>query len=319
MNKRRTFLQQLGMLSAGFMLAPAMVSCNQENKSAAETTATGDEPAAGNTATAEKAAISAVGLQLYTLREQLPADVKGVIAKVAKAGYNDVETYGYSKENGFWGLEPKAFKALLDENGLISSSGHYGLEGYLGKSNEDELQTNIAAAVAVGQKYLTIPHLGEAIRSSADAYKTLAERMNMAGEICKKAGLQLAYHNHNFEFLPQGDTTGYEILLTETNPDLVKFEADLFWMVRAGKQPVDMFEQYPGRFPLWHVKDMDKNNQDLNIEIGSGSINYKQIFDQAKTAGLERIFVEQENFAEGMDPYQSISQSYDYIKKTLIS
>jgi len=305
------------MLSAGFVLAPAMVSCNSENKSAAGAgaTATEKQPAA----TAEKAAISAVGLQLYTLRELLPTDVKGVIPKVAKAGYNDVETYGYSKENGFWGLDPKAFKALLQENGLESSSGHYGLDGYLGKSNEDELQTNIAAAVAVGQTYLTIPHLGDSLRSSADAYKALAERMNTAGEICKKSGLQLAYHNHNFEFIPQGNTTGYDILLNETDPDLVKFEADLFWMVRAGKDPVAMFKEHPGRIVLWHVKDMDKNNQDLNTEIGSGSINYKEIFDQAKTARVDRIFLEQENFAAAMDPFQSISQSYDYIKNTLMS
>lgn len=318
MNKRRSFLQQLGMLSAGLVLAPAMVSCNSENKSAADTTAA-EEPATGSATASAKPVITSIGLQLYSLREQLPADPKGVITKVAKAGYTDVETYGYSKKDGFWGLDPKALKAHLQENGLTSSSGHYGLDGYLGKSNEDELQTNIDAAVALGQTYLTIPHLGDALRKTGDDYRALAQRMNQAGEVCKKAGLQLAYHNHAFEFEPQGDTTGYDILLKETDPELVKFEADLYWVIRAGKDPLAMFAQYPGRFVLWHVKDMDKNDQKLNTEIGSGSINFKEIFDQAKISGVDRIFVEQENFASGMDPFQSISQSYDYIKNTLMS
>ncbi len=304
------------MLSAGFVIAPSIISCTSESKNGAASTNT-SEATAGTAP--NMAAIASIGLQLYSLRELLPADPKGVITKVAQAGYTDVETYGYSPGSGFWGLDPKALKAHLQENGLMSSSGHYGLDGYLGNTNEAELQTNIEAAVGLGQTYLTVPYLGGSLRKSADDYKAVAQRLNQAGEACKAAGLQLAYHNHAFEFDPQGDTTGYDIMLQETDPELVKFEADLYWVARAGKDVVAMFNQHPGRFALWHVKDMDKGNQDLNTEIGSGSIDYKKIFEQAATSGVNRIFVEQENFATGMDPFKSILQSYEYIKTSLMS
>lgn len=318
MKNRRSFLQQLGLLSAGVVLTPAMISCSSADQTSDETTAVGEASTEGTTDGAASAVIDTIGLQLYSLREVISSDVKGVIGKVAKAGYQDVETYGYAKDSGYWGMEPKAFRELLNANGLISSSGHYDFGQYMVSGNTDVVKTYIDAGLVLGHDYITVPYLGDEVRGSADAYKAIAEKLNKAGELCKASNLKLAYHNHDFEFKQFGDTSGYDILLNETDPSLVGFEADLYWFVRGGKDPVAYFKQHPGRFVMWHVKDMDKNSPQLNTEIGSGSINYPEIFAQAKQAGVERVFVEQENFAASMDPFQSIAQSYDYVKNTLM-
>lgn len=320
MNNRRTFLQQLGFLSAGLAFAPALISCDSSNQTKGDANATAETADAGTgTSGTGKANIKNIGIQLYTLRELLPKDVKGVTAKVAQAGYQDVETYGYSPENGYWGLQPQAYRELLDANQLVSSSGHYDFSQYMSSGNTDIVKRYIEAGNTIGHTYITVPYLGEPQRNTADAYKNIAEKMNKAAELCKAANLKLAYHNHDFEFKQYGDTTGYDILLKETDPTLVSFEADLYWMERAGRKPIDLFNQHQGRFVMWHVKDMDKNSPELNTEIGNGSINYKEIFAQAKLSGLDRIFVEQENFAPGMDPFQSIKQSSDYVKNTLLA
>ncbi len=309
------------MLSAGVFLTPALVSCGTDNKTTADTAATDTDTtgsaASDSTNVATKGALTAVGLQLYTLRDQISKDVKGVLAKVAEAGYQTVETYGYSKKDGFWGMDAKAFGELLKANNLTSPSGHYGFDQILADNNQEVLNSYIEAAKATGQSFITIPYLGDNLRKSADGYKKLAAQINKAAETVNKSDLKLAYHNHNFEFQPQGDTTGYEILLKETDPNLVKMELDLYWAVNAGKDPVQMFQQNPGRFAMWHVKDMDKNNRDLNTEIGSGSIDYKNIFAKGASE-VQYIFVEQENFAQGMDPYKSIAQSAAYVKNTLL-
>ena len=316
MKNRRSFLQQLGMLSAGFVLAPAAISCSSSEQNTEEATDTSE--AVNATETGAKAVIDTIGLQLYTLRELIFTDVKGVTAKVAQAGYQDVETFGYSKESGYFGLQPKAYRELLNSNGLISSSGHYDFGQFAATGNMDVVKTYIDAGLEVGQDYITVPYLGEEVRGSADAYKAIAEKLNKAGELCKASNLKLAYHNHDFEFQQFGDTTGYDILLNETDPSLVGFEADLYWFARGGKDPLAYFKQQPGRFVMWHVKDMDKSTPTLNTEIGSGSINFLEIFNQAKQSGVERIFVEQENFAASMDPFESIKQSYDYVANTLM-
>lgn len=289
MNSRRTFIKQAGIAAAAGLVLPSF-ACVKSSK--------------------------VVGLQLYSLRELLPQDPRGVIAKVAAAGYKEVETYGYSAEGGFWGLDPKSFKNLLIENGLTAPSGHYGIDKYIQDGNEEELKSFIAAASAIGSEYLTVPYLGDALRQNADDYKKVAAKLNQAGALCKASGLKIAYHNHDFELKSWGDTTGLEIMLKETDPKLVDFEMDIYWVVRSGKDPVQLFDAYPGRFTMWHVKDMDKANNEKNIEVGSGGIDYKTIFKGAKKAGLKHAIMEQENF--DMEPYASITQSQNYIKTELL-
>jgi len=293
MNSRRTFIKQASIAAAGAMILPSF-ACSSSASAADKT----------------------VGLQLYSLREQLPKDVRGTIAKVAQAGYKEVETYGYSLKDKFWGLDPKSFKALLDENGLTVPSGHYGMDLFMGTGNQDELKTYIEAANIIGSKYVVVPYLGDSLRGGEDQWKKLAAKLNEAAQLCKAGGLNVGYHNHNFEFDKIGETTGYEILLNNTDPKAVDFEMDLYWVVRSGNDPLKLFKEHPGRFPMWHVKDMDKADNTINTEVGSGSINFKNIYADAKQAGLKHLIVEQENFS--LDPFVSIKQSADYIKKDIL-
>ncbi|MFC4211394.1 TIM barrel protein [Pedobacter lithocola] len=290
MVSRRNFLKTSGMAAAAVYLMPSFAF------------AAGDK---------------VVGLQLYSLREDLPKDVKGVLEKVALAGFKEVETYGFSIKDQFWGLTPIELKKILDANGLKAVSGHYGLGSYLVDDNTEELKAAIAAAKVLGSKYVTIPWLIPTLRKSADDYKKLALKINKAGQMCKDAGIRLAYHNHDFEFEKQGDTTGYEILLKGTDKKLVDFELDLYWVVRSGKDPVQLFKENPGRFTMWHVKDMDKTKKEWNTEVGQGSINFKSIFAAAKLSGMKHFFVEHEtNY--NPNPIESVKKSCAYIKKELI-
>lgn len=290
MINRRTFLTHAGLIGAGVALLPKL------------------SLAAGN---------RVAGLQLYTLRDELPKDVRGVIAKVAKAGYKEVEVFGYSKQNGFWGLQPAEFKKLLDQHGLKSPSGHYGMDRLLGEGKLDEVEDAITAGKILGHHYITMPYIDAKFRKTSADLKNVAAKLNMAAKRVKAAGLKMAYHNHDFEFMPIDGTTLYEVLLKETDPAMVSFEMDLYWVVRAGQDPIKWFEKYPGRFAMVHVKDMDKQDRKLNTEVGKGDVNFKQIFAKAKLAGIKHYIVEQENFK--IDPYVSITESCKYLRDTLLT
>jgi len=290
MTTRRKFLTQAGLLSAGVMLAPKLLSA--------------------------KANSSVAGLQLYSLRDQLPKDVKGNIAKVAAAGYKEVEPFGYSKKDGFWGLDAKAFSTLLKDNGLTTASGHFGMDEYFVQGKTDDLEAYIEAANTTGMQYVIVPSINGEVLKSADQFKMVADKMNKAAEICKKSGLKLGYHNHNFEWKPVDGTTFYDVLLKNTDPALVHMEMDIYWVVRAGQDPVKLFEAHPGRFALCHLKDMDKVNHNLNTEIGKGAIDFKTILSHKKLAGLKHFIVEQENYIN-IDPYVSIKESANYVKNVL--
>lgn len=258
-----------------------------------------------------------IGLQLYTLRKELTKDVKSTLEKVAAAGYTTVETYGFSIKDQFWRLSPAELKVILDKNGLKAVSGHYNSGSFLADGNTKELTAAIEAAKTLNQECVTIPWVEEPLRKNIEDYKKIAARLNQAGKLCKKAGLKLAYHNHDFEFQKYDGITGYEILLKETDKNLVHFELDLYWVVYSGSDPLQLFKQNPGRFKMWHVKDMDKINRALNTEVGSGSIDFKPFFKEAKLSGMKHFFVEQENnFA--LNSFDSIKTSCDFISKELI-
>lgn len=290
MVKRRTFLKQSGLAFAATTLIPSTLFSCQNNRS--------------------------IGLQLYSLRESIAQDVKGTIEKVAQVGIKEVETYGYSPEGKFWGLEIKEFKKILDDNGLITPAGHYGFDPFLEvNGTKDDLKYSLDVAKELNQNYIVISHIAENLRTSIEDYKRLADKINVAGEICKDAGLKLAYHNHAFEFTDYNGQNGYEIFLKNTDKELVDFEMDIYWVVRAGKDPVTFIKKYPGRFSLWHVKDMNKENPEMNTEIGSGSIDFEEIFKYRKRAGVKHLIIEQENFE--MPPFQSLSKSFSFLQNKL--
>jgi|RhiMetdeSRZDD1v2_1073273.scaffolds.fasta_scaffold00267_30 sugar phosphate isomerase/epimerase len=257
-----------------------------------------------------------IGLQLYTLRNEMGKDAKGTLAKVAAQGYKTVETFGYA--DGKWfGLNAAELLATLKTNGLTTPSGHtFPGSIFLQTGWEDKWKTAVEDAKTIGQQFIVIPWFEEQYRNKADNYKKVAAGLNKAGEICKKAGIKLAYHNHDFEFANVEGKTGFDIFLKETDPKLVFFELDIYWASKAGKDPVTLFTKYPGRFAMWHVKDMDNTPKKFFTEVGSGVINYKKIFNYAKQSGMKYFFVEQD-VCPG-PPLESTAKSIAYLKKNII-
>ncbi len=253
------------------------------------------------------------GIQLYTLRDEIPRrGLRDTLAMVAAAGYQNVELYGYHPANGFFGHRPEEVAAMLRAFRLRSTSGHYDLNLFA-----DHARQLMQVARVLGHRYVVIPWLAEEERKSAADYRVIAGKLNRAGRLCRRSGLRLAYHNHDFEFEKMDDgSCGYDILLKEVPPALMDMELDLFWAVKAGYDPVQLFRRHPGRFALWHVKDRDAGQPDRNTEIGSGSIDFKKIFAQASVSGLKYFYMEQEHFAT--DPEMSIQKSHDYIRKHLL-
>ena len=291
MHPRRRFLHQTGILTAGLMTD----SCDLFNK-------TSKKP----------------GIQLYTLRNDIGKDVKGVMEKVATAGFKEVETFGLSADERYFGLTVKEFSGLLKNNGLTSPSGHYTPAKMLFENgNGDDVKKLCDVGNLLGHKYIIIPYLNDSQRKNLDQYKILAEKFNKAGEICKKNNQQLAYHNHDFEFIEMDGRSGYDVFLEDTDKDLLKMELDLYWVFRAGLDPVELFKKQPGRFPLWHIKDMDKGDNKLNTEIGKGTIDFKRLMANAKLAGAKHFYLEQENNYLP-DYYSSIQTSSDYMRKNLM-
>jgi sugar phosphate isomerase/epimerase len=165
---------------------------------------------------------------------------------------------------------------------------------------------------------VTVPFLPEAERGDLDKWRSLAAEFNRYAAAAKQQGLNFAYHNHNFEFEGvRGGQTGYDVLLAETDPDLVDFELDIYWATFAGRDPVEIFNRAPGRFPLWHVKDMVSTGTDM-APVGKGKIDWKRAFASAELAGLRYPFVEHDSAATYPGgSLESIRISYDYLKQLL--
>ncbi len=259
-----------------------------------------------------------IGIQLYSVGAAIKENPAATLKSVREIGFGEVETAGFGS------LTAKEFRQLLDANGLACPSAHLAFDlDNLGPTFED--------AHALGVRYVTSPGLRRNLRPAisgldtpmtADEAKRTAEIANQIGEKAKQAGFQFAYHNHNVEFMDQGGTVGYDILLRDTDPALVKFEIDCGWMVVGGRNPVDYFRKYPDRFPMIHVKDFlpaqEQKSQDgkteyPGAELGRGIIDYKPIFAAAKKAGLQHFFTEQEGPFARMSQLDAARQAYGYL------
>jgi sugar phosphate isomerase/epimerase len=245
-----------------------------------------------------------IGLQLYTIRKDINQDLEGSLKRVAEIGYKTVELASYDKGK-FYGKSPAEFKSMLADLGLQALSTHNGL-------SPENIKQITEDAATLGVEYLTLPYLGNNQRKTLDDYKNLCDQFNKYGEVCQQAGLKFAYHNHAFEFEMMDDQVPYDILVENTDPGLVSFELDLYWIKKAGFEPVDYFKKYPGRFSMWHVKDMDPATGKFT-EVGSGNIDFRSIFENRKTSGLKHYFVELD-FTEG-SALESIKISFDYLNK----
>ena len=233
-----------------------------------------------------------LGIQLYTLRDILPGDVNGTLEMLVRYGYGEVETAGYADRS------PDVFRDLLDTLGLRSPSAHTLVSeivagaASMAEAGLPDLDTALELCATVGQDYLVIPWLPPDARPDRDGYLALADQLNGFGERARAAGVQLGYHNHDFEFETFGsDRPAYFDFVERLDPTLVVLELDLYWAVVAGYDPVAIFERYPGRFPLWHVKDGAGDDMTQSV-VGRGTIDWPRIFASSDTAGLKHAFIE---------------------------
>jgi sugar phosphate isomerase/epimerase len=281
MMNRKKFIQTSALATAGLLTLPSLL-------------------------TEAKGKVKPVGLQLYTLRDVIGQDPKGVLKSVASWGYTEVETYGYNNGKLF-GMPVAEFKSYLDTLGVKVVSGHYGIN--LAESGWEQA---CADAKAIGQKFVVVPWMDKKYYATLDDLKRTCEVLNKAGEIAKRYDLNMGYHNHAFEFEQVEGKVIFDEMLMLLDPKLVGIEMDIYWVVRAGKDPLTYFEKHPGRFPLWHVKDMDKENKDRNADVGTGSIDFVKLFAEAKKAGLKNYFIEQETYP--VNSLLSAENSIKYIK-----
>lgn len=257
--------------------------------------------------------IEKVGVQLYTVRDLMKDDFDGTIAKVAKIGYKEVEFAGYFGRTG------QQVRAVCDQNGLAAVSTHVQYDEL-----DDKFPSVIDTSKTIGLKYIVCPWIPEDLRKSPDIWKKASDKFNRCGAASKNAGMQFAYHNHWFEFLPVEGKLPYDELLRLCDPNLVKMEMDLCWITAAGSDPLKYFKAYPGRFPLVHVKDLKTlpkitaggaqnygDTVDLT-EVGSGLIDWKRIFAQSEKAGIKHYIVEHDHPKQ---PFESITGSYEYLNK----
>lgn len=292
---RRSFVYQSGLAVTGAMVG--LSACSSEEASKYK-----------------------MGLQLFSIRDAMAADAKGSLTKAAAMGYEDLETYGFDSEAGkFYGYKSADFKQVLDDLQLTTSSGHYDLANYYLQSSDAlkrYVDQCIEGAHALNQSYITWPWMPPEMRN-IETFRQLIDVLNTIGEQVTQGGLGFAYHNHDFEFTDHDGEIGYDLILKNTDPDLVKLQMDMYWVKHSSKRsPKELMELQPGRFVMWHIKDMDKVTSDYS-ELGNGSIDYSEILPgAAELAGLEYYFLEQGgNFASSS--MESIEQSAKFFKKNL--
>ncbi len=303
MTQRREFIKQAGLL-AGLYLA---------DRSTQILTTSSRYP---------------IGLQLFTLFNVIDEDVQGALKKVADIGFKEIES-AFSKKGGYYGMQPREFRNLVRSLGMTWRSHHVlgapfkfppgtkmptapdgkPIEIPPMRNLRENYKELVREAAEGGVKYLVC---ASTPIETLDEIRTSIETLNRTAEECRRAGITLAYHNHDREFMEVEGEQPYHLILSQTDPG-IKMELDLAWVTKAGFDPVDLIRQNPGRFPMWHVKDLSSDFNTI-LPVGTGSIEFKRIFDQAKLSGLKYIFIEHDMPA---DPFASITTSYANVTKLL--
>jgi len=268
----------------------------------------------------------AIGLQLFTFFNVIDDDVTGTLKKIAAVGYKEIES-AFSKKGGYYGMKPTEFASFLKDNGMSWKSHHVlgapfklppGAKMPAGADGKpisippmrnlrDNMHELVNEAAEGGVEFLVC---ASTPINTLDDVKSSIEVLNKTDEACKKAGIGFAYHNHDAEFRAVEGQVPYEMFLSQTK---MQMELDLAWATKGGKDPVELFKQHPGRFPLWHVKDLDKEMKNV-LPVGEGIVEYKRIFDAAATSGMKHFFVEHDM---PKDPWTSITTSYGNLSKLL--
>jgi len=279
--KRREFVQTASFAAVGLLSLPSFLAVGKARKG--------------------------MGLALYAVREAISKDPKGVLQKVAGFGYKELETFSYN-DGQIFGMNFTDFCKHAKSLGMQVTSGHYGLNQITG----DTWLKAVDDAKKNGQQFMVMPYLVESERKTIDDYKRICAALNAAGEVCNKNGIRFQYHNHAFEFDTVDGQIPFDVMLKELDHKKVGMELDLYWIVRAGHDPVKYFKAYPGYFEQWHIKDMDKADNTKNANVGNGSIDFKSLLTHAKLAGLKHWYVEYDTFPG--DPIESVAESANYMK-----
>lgn len=258
---------------------------------------------------------SGIGIQLYTIRDNMAKDVPGSLKQVADIGYQYLELAGYA-DGKFYGYSPEEFKKIVGDLGMEVISSHTGVEVKgVDTSNVDIMAE---AHAKLGVKYCVQPWLVEERRVSADSYKQFVAELNTIGGVMKKYGLQFGYHNHDFEFHEVDGLIPFtDIFMPESDPDLLTFEIDLFWVTRAGFDPVKLLQDFPGRYQLFHMKDMENSDDKFFAPVGEGVIDFKEILKYKDIAGMKYMFVEQDRTRDG-DAMTAITTSFNNLKNKIL-
>lgn len=274
MQTRRTFLQKSGGLAAGALLLPSFTWAWPEKQK--------------------------FGVQLYSFRDAMAKDAKGTLEKIAAIGITEIES-ARSRKGHYYGLSPREMQSTCKALGMQLVSGHVHLD--------DNFQKTMEEAAEAEQEYLicsSMPSKGQTVSN----YKKVAEDFNKAGEACTKMGLKFGYHNHEYEFESHKGQVLFDVLMDNTETDLVHMELDLGWVIVGGKDPLDYFQKYPGRFPLWHLKDMNMRKKE-STEFGKGGLDIPTMMAHQKASGVKHIFIEQEEYAS--TPLESMQHNMDYL------
>lgn len=305
--KRREFLRLTANLAAGIAIVP--LACNSSsNEEKAKESAAADSSGAANTTAESGTALTSFGLQLYTLRDDLPKDPKGVLKQVSTFGYKQIEGYE-GKDGMFWGMSNTDFKKYMDDLGMVFISSHCDINKNFEKKAAD--------AAAIGMKYLICPYKGP--QKKLDDFKKFADEFNKKGEICKKNGIRFAYHNHDYTFKELEGQMPQDLLMNSTDPALVDYELDMYWVVAAGQDVETWLKKYGNRFRLCHVKDRTKGATEAadSCTLGEGSIDFPKLLKTASQNGMEYYIVEQEKY-EGTTPLKAAEADAEYMKKLRI-
>jgi sugar phosphate isomerase/epimerase len=279
MKSRRSFLKETTLAGAGMIILPGIMKFNNE-----------------------KPRVKGVGVQLYSVRKEMMADAAGTLNKLGQIGYQEIESAQSSKGN-YYGLAPKEIKKILKDQGMTLRSGHTHID--------TNWQKSIDEAAEAGQEYIicsVLPVPGQTVEN----YQKSADLFNQTGEQCKKSGILFGYHNHESEFDTVDGQVLYDVLLNRCDPAFVHMEMDLGWVIAAGKDPLAYFKKYPGRFPLWHLKDMNTTEK-KSVEFGKGSVDINGLQKHAKESGMKYYFVEQEEYA--VNAFDSLTDDYEWLYK----
>jgi len=298
---RRDFLKVFTASAVGALFL-SLYSCKNTGKKASESDALVDPGTFG------------IGLQLYTIRDAMAEDVPGSLKKVSDTGYKYLELADYT-DRKFYGYEPPEFKKMVNDLGMEIISSHTQVEGV--GVTLDNARIMAEDHATLGVKYCLQPWIVEEMRTSIASYQKMAENWNQIGAVMKEFGLQFGYHNHNFEFdTVDGKVPYFDVFLTELDKDLVTMEMDMFWVIKAGRDPVEIIKKYPGRFQLFHMKDMYTNEEPFFTTVdvkdfapvGEGVIDFKRILEVKDIAGMKYMIVEQDLSRDGT-PFADIRKS----------